>query len=130
MKVKKIGNDVENKFQKYMHEKGYWVYRVPDKLNGQPFDFICAKGNEIFCFDAKHIEKEGRFYTRRIEENQRNAFDLLNHFGCTNTFIACNFDNEDEFYFFRYRDDLGGSVKREDMVSYEYFKDEKKGSQI
>ena len=72
------GRQFEDACVKRLHEAGYWVHRIhPDESGQQPFDIIAVKGNTICAYDAKVLESGKRFPLKRIEDNQLNAFRLL-----------------------------------------------------
>lgn len=72
------GREFEDFCVKRLHEAGYWVHRIhPDESGQQPFDIIGAKGNKICAYDAKVVSDKKRFPLSRIEDNQLNAFRLL-----------------------------------------------------
>lgn len=72
------GREFENQAVKELHKAGYWVHRIaPDESGQQPFDIIAIKGNTICVYDAKVISEGHRFPFSRIEDNQLNAFELI-----------------------------------------------------
>jgi Holliday junction resolvase len=74
---KKKGSKFEIELCKYLHTKGYWCAILNPASNGsQPFDIIAINEKRTLCVDAK-TEKTDRFALSRIEENQRNAFDMI-----------------------------------------------------
>lgn len=70
----KIGNDSEKDFLSILNKKGYWAYRCPNTLTGQPCDVIAMKNNNNFLFDVKHCNEDS-FVLSRIETNQEDCFD-------------------------------------------------------
>lgn len=72
---KKLGTDFENDFIQVLSNHGFWVHRMQDNRNGQPFDVIAARENKTFVFDCKNC-KNDTFPLTRIEENQYNAMKL------------------------------------------------------
>ena len=72
------GRQFEDYCVKKLHEAGYWVHRIhPDESGQQPFDIIAVRGNKICAYDAKVVSDGKRFPLKRIEDNQLNAFRLL-----------------------------------------------------
>lgn len=80
MSNKSSGNRAEEEFAKLLSGQGYWVHRLADRVNGQPFDIIAVKDNRAIAFDCKECES-GRFEFRRIEPNQETAMKLWNACG-------------------------------------------------
>lgn len=55
----------------YFKSKKYWAFVIPKTINGQPFDIIAIRHNDIWLVDAKHLEeKKASFSFDRIEANQ------------------------------------------------------------
>lgn len=72
------GRQFEDFCIKRLHEAGYWVHRIhPDESGQQPFDIIAVRGDRICAYDAKVVSEGNRFPIKRIEDNQLNAFRLL-----------------------------------------------------
>lgn len=72
------GRQFEDYVVKELHKAGYWVHRIhPDESGQQPFDIIAVKGSKICAYDAKVLESGKRFPLKRIEDNQLNAFRLI-----------------------------------------------------
>lgn len=72
------GRDFENIIAKKLKEAGYWVLRIPQSETGQqPFDILAIKGKRILAYDAKVVSDGHRFPIDRIEDNQFNAFQLM-----------------------------------------------------
>ncbi len=99
-----IGNSTEKKFGDLMRKQGFWVYRTPNTLQGQPIDFICAKDNIVAFFEIKNVLKGNKFYSSRLESNQHASFNLLKNKGCTNLYIAIYFHEFDDWNFIKYED--------------------------
>lgn len=75
MNNKKIGNEWEQDFCRYLYTLGYWVhFLVPDKRGAQPFDVIAVKSKIAYAFDCKTCEAD-RFHINRLEDNQISAFE-------------------------------------------------------
>lgn len=72
------GRQFEDHCVKELHKAGYWVHRIhPDDSGQQPFDIIAVRGNKLCAYDAKVVSDGRRFPLKRIEDNQLNAFRLL-----------------------------------------------------
>lgn len=72
------GRQFEDYVVKELHKAGYWVHRIhPDESGQQPFDVIAIKGSKVCAYDAKVVSEGKRFPLKRIEDNQVNAFRLL-----------------------------------------------------
>ncbi len=72
------GRDFENQVTKDLKAAGYWVLRIPQNESGQqPFDILAIKGKRIVAYDAKVLSDGTRFPLDRIEDNQYNAFRLM-----------------------------------------------------
>lgn len=72
------GRQFEDYCVKKLHEAGYWVHRIhPDESGQQPFDIIGARGSKLCAYDAKVLSEGKRFPLKRIEDNQLNAFRLI-----------------------------------------------------
>lgn len=80
MSNKSNGSRAEEEFARILSRQGYWVHRLADRVNGQPFDIIAVKDNRAVAFDCKDCEN-GRFEFRRIEPNQHNAMKLWKECG-------------------------------------------------
>lgn len=69
------GTQFERQIANELHRRGFWVHRLQDNQNGQPFDIIACRNGKSYAIDCKDCQ--GRyFFFRRIEENQRNAMQL------------------------------------------------------
>ena len=72
------GRQFEDYCVKELHKAGYWVHRIhPDESGQQPFDIIAIRRNKICMYDAKVISEGHRFPLSRLEDNQLNAFRLV-----------------------------------------------------
>lgn len=72
------GREFENHVVKLLKAEGYWVLRIPQNESGQqPFDILAIKGKRILAYDAKVLSDGHRFPLDRIEDNQYNAFELM-----------------------------------------------------
>ena len=98
---KKIGNDTENEFADMMYKKGWWVHIFADKVNGQPCDIVMIKDKVTWMLDVKHVAVNKQYFLHsRIEENQRNVFNMLSVRNFHNTGFAIKFD--DGWYLLKY----------------------------
>lgn len=97
MNNKKIGNQMEKKVAEYFAGEGYWVHRLQDNHNGQPFDMIAIRENKAYCMECKHCIGNV-FNLSRLEFNQKNAFEKLSKNGSENLYIAIQFGDDEYFY--------------------------------
>ena len=58
MSNKSIGTAFEREFAGLLAEKGFWVHRLQDNQNGQPFDIIAVKNGRAYAFDAKIVQDD------------------------------------------------------------------------
>lgn len=96
MNNKTIGNEFEKEFALYLQDKGMFVYNLPNKHTGQPFDIIATKNNKFFAFECKHC-KGDKFYLNRVEDNQMQALRRLNNASTNNYFFIFDFNGELKF---------------------------------
>lgn len=80
MSNKSAGTAFEQEFAKRLAGHGFWVHRMQDNQNGQPFDLIAAKNKRTYIFDCKDCQS-GEFRLSRIEENQEQAMKLWSDTG-------------------------------------------------
>ena len=82
-----IGNEFEKEFAQYLQSKGMFVYNLPNKYTGQPFDIIAVKNNVFYGFECKHCK--GNYFTLdRIEDNQVQAFKKLQKSNTSNYYFV------------------------------------------
>lgn len=74
MSNKSTGTAFEKEFAELLAEKGFWVHRLQDNQNGQPFDIIAVKNGRAYAFDCKDCAGRS-FPLSRVEENQRMAME-------------------------------------------------------
>lgn len=98
MSNKSVGVAFEKQFSRQLSEKGFWVHRLRDNENGQPFDIIAAKDGETLVFDCKNCMSSG-FYLRRMEENQINAMKLWRDCGNEEGIFAVKYPDDAVFLF-------------------------------
>jgi Holliday junction resolvase len=84
---KKSGTSFEHEVAQLLSDMGFWVHRLQDNSNGQPFDIIAAKEDVCVAVECKVCE-DGWFDLRRVEENQNMAFDMFLLKGNKNAFFA------------------------------------------
>lgn len=97
MNVKQIGNNFEKEFAQWLSkEKGMFVYNLPNKTNGQPFDILAAKNNIFFAFECKNCSKD-YFPLSRVEDNQMQALIKLSSTGNKRYYFVFNFQGEIKF---------------------------------
>ena len=80
MSNKADGTAFEKEVAKIFAENGWWAHLLKDTQTGQPFDLLVANNNMAYPIDCKEC-KGDRFEFRRIEENQRSAFELWQECG-------------------------------------------------
>ena len=94
MNIKQIGNDFEKEFAVWLAKKGMFVYNLPNKTNGQPFDILAAKDNVFFAFECKHCNKD-YFPLSRVEDNQIQALEKMKATG-----------NKWHYFVFKFKDEI------------------------
>lgn len=90
MSNKSIGTAFEKEFAELLAEKGFWVHRLQDNQNGQPFDIIAVKNGRAYAFDCKDCVGRA-FPLSRIEENQRMAMERWEECGNGTGYFAVHF---------------------------------------
>lgn len=90
MSNKSIGTAFEREFAELLAEKGFWVHRLQDNQNGQPFDIIAVKNGRAYAFDCKDCAGHS-FPLSRIEENQRLAMERWGECGNGTGYFAVHF---------------------------------------
>lgn len=83
---KKIGNTKEKIVANEFKRLGYWCHIFAQTKQGQPFDLIAIKNNQVLMGDVKSCLK-GRFDFSRIEPNQYTAMELALQKGNTNIYF-------------------------------------------
>lgn len=74
-----IGRKTEESIANFFNKRKYWAFIIPKKINGQPFDIIARKGNDIWFVDAKHVnEKRLSFPFDDVEPNQESSMKVAN----------------------------------------------------
>lgn len=96
MSNKSNGTDFEKEFAQKLSDHGFWVHRMQDNQNGQPFDVIAARDGETLVFDCKDC-RSGSFYLRGIEENQKNAMKLWMECGNSEGIFVVRFPDGEAF---------------------------------
>lgn len=90
MSNKSAGTAFEKEFAELLAEKGFWVHRLQDNQNGQPFDIIAVKNGRAYAFDCKDCAGRS-FPLSRIEENQRMAMERWEECGNGTGYFAVHF---------------------------------------
>ena len=90
MSNKSMGTAFEREFAELLAEKGFWVHRLQDNQNGQPFDIIAVKNGRAYAFDCKDCAGRS-FPLSRIEENQRLAMERWEECGNGTGYFAVHF---------------------------------------
>lgn len=80
MSNKSSGTAFECDFAMRLSGYGFWVHRLQDNHNGQPFDLIAARNGKSYAIDCKDCT-DGIFRLSRMEENQLNAMRLWEETG-------------------------------------------------
>lgn len=80
MSNKSSGTAFECDFAARLSGYGFWVHRLQDNRNGQPFDVIAARNGKTYAIDCKECV-DGIFRLSRMEENQLNAMRLWEETG-------------------------------------------------
>lgn len=96
MSNKSAGTAFEKEFAQLLSDHGFWVHRLQDNHNGQPFDVIAARDGETLVFDCKDC-RSSNFYLRRIEDNQRNAMRLWMECGNLGGIFAVRYPDDEVF---------------------------------
>lgn len=90
MSNKNTGTMFEKEFASLLSSQGFWVHRLQDNQNGQPFDLIAAKNKRTYVFDCKNC-RSGVFQLSRMEENQQQAMMLWRETGNWEGMFALRF---------------------------------------
>lgn len=98
MNNKKIGNEFEKEFALWLANKNMFVYNLPNKINGQPFDILAVKNNIFYCFECKHCSSN-YFRLSRVEDNQIQALKRLNKANTDNYYFVFKFESDDSIRF-------------------------------
>lgn len=93
---KKIGNDFEREFALLLQDKGFFVYNLPNKYAGQPFDVIAVRHNTFYAFECKHC-KGDIFSLSRVEDNQMQSLEKMKEANTNNYYFVFKFDNDIKF---------------------------------
>lgn len=76
-----LGKRSEETISDFLHKRHFWVYVFPKKAEGQPFDIIACKDNEIWMLDVKHLDSSKvSFPIYRIEPNQISSMSYARNF--------------------------------------------------
>ena len=76
IKNDKIGRTTEKNIVEYFEKHKFWAFNVPKGINGQPFDIIARRKNQVWFIDAKHlVYSKASFPFDRIEPNQETTMD-------------------------------------------------------
>lgn len=74
-----LGRETEEHVADFFNSFGYIVITLNRGINGQPFDIIARRENDIWFVDAKHLRKdEASFPFSRIEPNQITSMSYAN----------------------------------------------------
>lgn len=121
MNNKSKGTAFEKELAQWLSEKGFWVHRMQDNQNGQPFDLLAAKNGETYVIDCKDCNGK-IFRLSRIEENQRTAMRLWQETGNREGLFAIRFQNQIYLAGFQWLEHLRKTgrkqVQEEDCKNY------------
>ena len=107
------GAQFERLFIEHLKDSGYWALRIPCNDRGaQPFDVIAIRGSNILAVDCK-VCSQPRFETRRIEDNQRLAFELMQK--RTNAWCGFACYHDGNIFMIPFGDCTGASVRLETL---------------
>lgn len=98
---KKAGTEFEKELAGILASDGFWVHRLQDNVNGQPFDIIAARDEDVLAIDCKHCAR-CCFPLNRIEENQHLAMRAWENAGNIPGLFAVKFPSE-AIYLIEYR---------------------------
>lgn len=124
MSNKSVGTAFEKEFAELLSSYGFWVHRLQDNHNGQPFDIIAARNGQTYTFDCKDCA--GNYFSfRRMEENQRNAMQLWLDCGNENAMFAVKYPDVGIYIYefsdlVSYEQDGMTRIKQEDANAYGY----------
>ena len=104
---KQQGNDFEVETARYLRMLGFWVYRIPNKASGQPFDIIAVGNGKVMAVDCK-VCKNDVFDKARIEENQHTAMKLFKRLNPKQDFFAG--------FAFKFADDTACFVEYDEII--------------
>lgn len=93
MSNKSLGTQFEAEFAQLLARQGYWVHRLTQNSSGQPADIIAVKNGHPYLIDCK-VCSNGKFDTRRMEENQITAMSLWKDRGNGNGWFALKLADE------------------------------------
>lgn len=108
MNNKCLGNEFESEMVKYMQKKhNVWVYRFPNKHNGQPADILCMYGGMAELIDCKVCSND-TFLLLRVEENQITAMKRFQDVSENNVAI----------FYFKWSDGKVTGVYYDDIIEF------------
>jgi len=94
MNNKRRGTAFEKEVVELLASQGWWVHFIsPDNTGAQPFDIIAVKDNMTIAIDCKTSSKKS-FSIRRLEENQKFAFEKWLSCGNTIPLIFVKFEGK------------------------------------
>ena len=112
MNNKKKGTEFEVRMCRFLKHHGWWVHFIEPKRNGaQPFDIIAVKDGRAMAIDCKTCKKN-TFSIRRLEDNQKMAFDRW--IACGNSMPIVAVEHDDEIYMIPYE-----TLVTEEAVSFD-----------
>lgn len=111
---KKVGNACEVELIKKLIAKRYWCHLFASTLSGQPCDIIAFNDTKLLMIDAKHCDKD-KFYTSRVEANQRTCFDMVESVRGKICGFAIYFESDNTFRWLPYQKDMKKSYDKNEM---------------
>lgn len=96
MNNKKLGTKFEKELCEYLKQNGWWVHFIsPDGRGAQPFDIIAVKDGMSCAIECKTLADSKYIFTiKRLEENQKSAFDYWKKCGNIDPFIFVKWKNK------------------------------------
>lgn len=118
MSNKSNGNHFEREMAKILSDRGYWVHRIQDNENGQPFDLIAVGSDGTIAIDCKLCQGDS-FKFSRIEDNQRLAFEKFNKcVGEEGSVFALKFNKYNSIAFLPYEVVLMAEKENRKEITY------------
>lgn len=96
MTNRKAGDAFEREFAQYLHNEGFWVHRLAQNAQGQPFDIIAVRLGIATAVDCKDCENDV-FPLSRIEQNQASAMKMWDDCGNGTGWFALRFTDNQVF---------------------------------
>lgn len=81
------GSIFETEFASFLQEKGFWVHKMTQSVDGQPADIIAQRKGCVWLIDCK-VCRNDRFLLDRCEYNQHRAMTKWMEVGGTTPWFA------------------------------------------